>query len=100
MKKLLIIIGATIGLSTSVVADEWPRKMWEIDLGIDFGPSDGPDETDIEYLCINHNNEYIKDREFYTIAADWMKYQNNVIIQWNGSRVRFDMLYRNLEDFD
>jgi len=31
MKKLLIIIGVTVGLNTSVAADEWPRKMWEID---------------------------------------------------------------------
>ena len=34
MKKLLIIIGIAIGLSTSVVADEWPRKLWEIDLAV------------------------------------------------------------------
>ena len=32
MKKLLIIIGVTIGLNTSIVADEWPKKLWEIDL--------------------------------------------------------------------
>ena len=53
-----------------------------------------------EYLCLNHNNEYIKDREFYTSAVDWLKYNNEIMICWNGSRVAIDNLHKNLEDFE
>ena len=53
-----------------------------------------------EYLCLNHNNEYIKDREFYTSAVDWLKYKNEIMICWNGSRVAIDELHKNLEDFE
>ena len=37
MKKLLIIIGVTVGFNTAALAD-WPKKLWEIDLtqAIDF----------------------------------------------------------------
>ena len=43
MKKLLIIIGVTVGLNTALA--DWPKKLWEIDLGFDFGTGIGWEEN-------------------------------------------------------
>ena len=56
-------------------------------------------ETGLEYLYINHNKEYVGERDINDSAVNWMKYRNTVIIQWNGSRVKFDGLFKNLEYF-
>ena len=56
-------------------------------------------ESGLEYLYVNHNKEYVGERDINDSAVNWMKYRNTVIIQWNGSRVKFDGLFKNLEYF-